>query len=180
MNISMKILKKFVLMGLDNGGKSSIILCLMGVKNLSSFSKLKPTISRHIWPKFDLSDTEFTIWDFGGQEQYRTEYLDNFRENFKQIDKFIFVIDIQDVERYDIALDYLNQIVHLFHENDLKADFSIFLHKYDPDLKKFMPEFSEENVNVLLGKIAKVIDNRLDYSLFKTTIFTTFRKLMVE
>ncbi|TFG22181.1 MAG: hypothetical protein EU533_04590 [Promethearchaeota archaeon] len=171
--------KKFVLMGLDNSGKSSIILCLMGVKNLHAFSKLKPTISRS-WNKFDLADTEFTIWDFGGQEQYRSEYLANFQENFKQTDKFIFVIDIQDVERYDIALDYLSQIIHLFHKNKLKVDLSIFLHKYDPDLHYFMPEFSEDNLNVLINKIDKVIDKSIDYNLFKTTIFTTFRKLKIE
>ena len=172
--------KKFVLMGLDNSGKSSIILCLMGVKNLHAFSKLKPTINRHIWPKFDMADTEFTIWDFGGQEQYREEYLANFEENFKQTDKFIFVIDVQDIERYDIALDYLNHIIQLFHKNEFKVDFSIFLHKYDPDLHDFMPEFSEDNINVLISKIDKVIDKNLDYNLFKTTIFTTFRKLKIE
>ena len=180
MTAPIKISKKFVLMGLDDSGKSSIILCLMGVKNLNSFSKLKPTISRHIWPRFDLSNMEFTIWDFGGQEQYRTEYLENFREHFRQTDKFIFVIDIQKVERYDVALVYLRDIIELFHKNDLKVDFSIFLHKYDPDLKKFLPEFSEENVNVLINKIDKVIDKRMDYNLFKTTIFTTFRKQKIE
>lgn len=178
--LSKKNLKKFVLMGLDNSGKSSIILCLMGVKNLNAFSQLKPTINRHIWPKFELSDTEFTIWDFGGQEQYRAEYLANFRENFRQTDKFIFVIDIQDVERYDLALEYLSQIIQLFLRNELKVDFSIFLHKYDPDLHDFMPEFSEENVSVLINKIDNVIDNQLEYSLFKTTIFTTFRKINIE
>lgn len=180
MTESKKNLKKFVLMGLDNSGKSSIILCLMGVKNLNAFSKLKPTISRHIWPKFDLSDTEFTIWDFGGQEQYRADYLANFRENFRETDKFIFVIDIQDIERYDLALDYLNQIIHLFHINDLKVDFSIFLHKYDPDLPKFMPDFSEDGLKALINKIDELIDKKLEYNLFKTTIFTTFRKLNIE
>ena len=168
-------------MGLDNSGKSSIILCLMGVKNLSSFSKLKPTVSRHIWPKFELSDTEFSIWDFGGQEQFRKDYLDNFQDYdlFEQTNKFIFVIDIQDIERYDTALVYLRQFIDLFHESDLKIDFSIFLHKYDLDLKTIMPDFSEENVNVLIDKIDKVIDKRLNYNLFKTTIFTTFRKQII-
>lgn len=166
-------------MGLDNSGKSSIIQCLMGVKNINAFTKLKPTISRYIWPKFDLVDTEFTIWDFGGQEQYRAEYFVNFEENFNKADKFIFVIDVQDIERYDLALDYLRQITELIRQNNAKIDFSIFLHKYDPDLYEFMPEFSEDNLKALTTKINNLLDKKLNFNLFKTTIYTTFRKLKV-
>ncbi|GAG16652.1 unnamed protein product, partial [marine sediment metagenome] len=59
------ITKKIVIMGLDNSGKSSIVLCLKGVKNLTSFSAIKPTRGFEI-NKFKILDSDFNIWDFGG------------------------------------------------------------------------------------------------------------------
>ena len=69
--------KKIVLMGLDNSGKTSIVLCLKGVKNLSSFSAVNPTRGFEI-NKFRTLGSEFNIWDFGGQEKFRADYFKNF------------------------------------------------------------------------------------------------------
>ena len=90
--------KKIVLMGLDNSGKTSIVLCLKGVKNLSSFSTIKPTRGFEI-NKFNSLGSEFRIWDFGGQEIFREDYLKNFKNHIKGANKLIYVIDIQDRDR---------------------------------------------------------------------------------
>ena len=65
-----KMTKKIVLMGLDNVGKTSIVLCLKGVKNLSAFSAIKPTRGFEI-NTFNTLGSDFNIWDFGGQERFR-------------------------------------------------------------------------------------------------------------
>jgi len=101
--------KKVLIMGLDNSGKTSIVLCLRGVKNLSSFSSLNPTRGFKI-NKFQALGSEYSIWDFGGQEQFREGYLNDFQNHIKKTNKFIYVLDIQDQERFNKSLDYLDKI----------------------------------------------------------------------
>jgi len=167
--------KKVVLMGLDDSGKSSIVFSLEGVKNLQAFTNINPTRDFQI-RKFSLMDTDFGIWDFGGQEQYRTDHLLNFKDNIKETDKFIFVIDIQDVARYDLALDYLRKVSQLLIEHDIKVEFSVFLHKYDPDLHITNPEITEDKIEEIIKKIDMIMKEKLEYDLFKTTIYVTFQK----
>ena len=167
--------KKVVLMGLDDSGKSSIVFSLEGVKNLQAFTNINPTRDFQI-RKFSLMDTDFGIWDFGGQQQYRTEHLLTFKENLKETDKFIFVIDIQDVARYDLVLDYLRKVIQLLIEYDIKVEFSIFLHKNDPDLYITHPEITEDKIEEIIKKIDTIMREKLDYDLFKTTIYATFQK----
>ena len=167
--------KKVVLMGLDDSGKSSIVLSLEGVKNLPAFTHINPTKNFQI-SKFNLMDTDFRIWDFGGQEQYRKDHLLTFGENLKETDKFIFVLDIQDVARYDLALDYLRKVSQLLIEHDIKVEFSIFLHKYDPDLHITNPEITEDKIEEIIKKIDIIMREKLEYNLFKTTIYATFQK----
>jgi len=167
--------KKVLIMGLDNSGKTSIVLCLRGVKDLSSFSSLNPTRGFKI-NKFQALGSEYSIWDFGGQEQFREGYLNDFQNHIKKSNKFIYVFDIQDQERFDISLDYLDKIVILLRRYKVNIDFSIFLHKYDPDLE-FTKEFSDKVVHDLIRNIKELIPNDFTYQIYKTSIYTVFQKL---
>ena len=135
--------KKIVLMGLDNSGKTSIVLCLKGVKNLSSFSAVNPTRGFEI-NKFHTLGSEYNIWDFGGQEKFRTDYFENFNNHIKGTSKLIYVIDIQDRERYEISLEYLAKIIMMLKKTEINLDFSLFLHKFDPDLEIINKEINED------------------------------------
>ena len=55
--------------------------------------------------------SEYNIWDFGGQEGYRKEYLDNFEKYLTGANKIIYVIDVQDSTRYDLALEYMENVI---------------------------------------------------------------------
>ena len=167
--------KKVLIMGLENSGKTSIVLCLRGVNDLSSFSSLKPTRGFTI-KKFQALGSEYSIWDFGGQEQFREGYLNDFQNHIKKSNKFIYVLDIQDQERFDISLDYLDKIVILLRKNKVNIDFSIFLHKYDPDLE-FTKEFSDKVISDLIKNIKELIPNDFMYQIYKTSIYTVFQKL---
>jgi len=173
-----KIPKKIVLMGLDNSGKTSIVLCLKGVKNLSSFSSIKPTRGYEI-NKFNTLGSDFNIWDFGGQEQFREDYFKNFKNHIKGTSKLIYVLDIQDRERYNLSLKYLTKIIALLKENKLNPEFSLFLHKFDPDMEIINKEIKEEIIQTLTKKIENLIPQSFPHQIYKTSIYTVFQKLII-
>jgi len=170
-----KMTKKIVLMGLDNSGKTSIVLCLKGVKNLSSFSSIKPTRGYQI-NKFSTLGSKFNIWDFGGQEQFREDYFKNFKNHIKGTSKLIYVLDIQDRERYDLSLKYLAKIIALLKENKLNPEFSLFLHKFDPDMEIINKEIKGEITQPLIKKIENIIPQSFPHQIYKTSIYTVFQK----
>ena len=170
--------KKIVLMGLDNSGKTSIVLCLKGVKNLSSFTAITPTRGFEI-NKFRTLGSEFNIWDFGGQEKFREDYFKNFKDHIKGASKLIYVIDIQDRERYDISLEYLAEIITLLRKTKVNLDFSLFLHKFDPDMEIVKKEIKEEVIQTLIKRIDDIIPPDIPFQIYKTSIYTVFQKLVV-
>jgi len=174
-----KITKKIVIMGLDNSGKSSIVLCLKGVKNLTSFSAIKPTRGFEI-NKFNTMGSDFNIWDFGGQEKFREDYVKNFKDQIKGTSKLIYVLDIQDQDRYDLALQYLAKIIALLQKNKLNPDFSLFLHKYDPGMELINREINEDLIQALIKQIEEIIPQNFAHQIYKTTIYTVFQKSAIN
>ncbi len=170
--------KKIVIMGLDNSGKTSIVMCLKGVKNLSSFNAISPTRGFETI-SFSALNSEFNIWDFGGQQKLREEYLKNFNDHIKGASKLIYVIDIQDEKRYDTALEYLAEIIKLLRKTKITLDFSLFLHKFDPDLELLKKEIKEEVIQSLIKKIDDIIAPDFPFQIYKTSIYTVFQKLAV-
>ena len=115
-------------MGLDNSGKTSILLSLQKKVNLLSYYSLKPTPGVNI-VTIEKQDTRFHIWELGGQQQYRDEYLQNLEKYIQEANKFIYVIDVQDTNRYEMALQYFTDIFKLIKQgNRKKLQLSIFLH----------------------------------------------------
>ncbi len=174
-----KDIKKIVIMGLDNSGKSSIVLCLKGVKNLTSFNAIKPTRGFEI-NKFKTSGSNFNIWDFGGQEKFREDYVKNFKDHVKGTSKFIYVLDIQDRERYELSLQYLVKIITLLQENEVNPDFSLFLHKFDPDMELIHQDISEELIQTLIKQIKDIIPQNFPHQIYKTSIYTVFQKSTIN
>jgi ADP-ribosylation factor-like protein 2 len=160
---------KILLVGLDNSGKTSIFNCLKGIKNISAFNSLRPTRGA-IWNDFEAMNTSYLIVDLGGQNAYRSEYFTDFSKYLAGTSKIIYVIDIQDTNRYDEALEYMNRVINLI-DNKRDVDFSIFLHKYDSDFT-----FDNAVINKLIKKIRQVIRPNFVYSLHKTSIYAIFEK----
>ena len=171
-------LKKVLLMGLDNSGKTSIVLCLMGVKKLSSFASLNPTRGVKI-NKFQALGSEYNIWDFGGQEQFRSGYLNDFQTLLKGTKKLIYVLDIQDRERYNISLEYLGKILVLLRKHKITLDFSIFLHKFDPDLEFTSFKLDKNEISDLVRNIKRLIPYDFAVQIYKTSIYTVFQKSII-
>lgn len=170
---------KILLVGLDNSGKTSIALSLQKNSNLLSYCNLKPTHGLDIVRVLE-GETNYALWDLGGQEQYRDEYLEDLGKYTTEVDKIIFVIDIQDKDRYEMAFNYLKDVVNYLKDNNHKVDFSVFLHKFDPNLEE-KDEFSYEKVSSeLVSKIKGMIPSDFRHNIFQTCIYTVFQKSLIE
>lgn len=172
---SKKESKKIMLAGLNNSGKTSIVLSLIGKVNLMNFFDLSPTIGADI-VNYVIDDSEFHIFDLGGQAQFRKDYIKDFLNYFEGADKLIYVIDIQDTKRYDMALEYLKLICENLQKNEIKLDINIFLHKMDPNIKDVMENYSREKINAFAKDIRNNIPEELFFEIYETTIYTTFEK----
>ena len=169
--------KKILIMGLDNSGKTSILLSLRENANLLSYISLKPTKGLVV-EEFDDCEQKLVCWDLGGQAQYRKGYLKDFSKYTKETTKIIYVIDVQDKKRYALALEYLNDLINFLQKDEQYIEISIFLHKYDPNLlkqEKFKDIYQIVNTE-LVDKIKAIIPEKFSYSFYKTTIYTVFEK----
>ena len=139
--------QKIIVVGLNNAGKTAILSQVGGKLGIKDLALLKPTrgVNRQ---EISTRDLNLHIWDFGGQEDHRKEYLDTPEEYFFGIDLIIYVIDIQDTERHEESIEYFKNII----ENVIKLEetphVSIFIHKLDPDIR----EDNEVLLNVELVK----------------------------
>lgn len=170
---------KILVMGLDNSGKTSIVLNLIGRTNLLNYVSLQPTLGADII-QHKIYDSNYSIWDLGGQKAYRDEYLENFQEFLNEANKLVYVIDIQDNERYDLALDYFERIIKKIEKVTEKLEITVFLHKSDPNLREIRPDINSQTINQLTDKIKKLIPDNIYFEIFKSTIYTVFDKILMQ
>jgi len=182
-NMSKGITKRKILfVGLDNVGKTSIVYSLLGIKNLPHFLNVSPTKGIHR-ENIQALDSTVGIWDLGGQEAYREEHLIDFKANIEGCNKFIYVFDVQDIKRYGLALSYFEQFINLLREEPKLTDLeiSIFLHKFDPDLKTTHSEVNNDVINQLKENIKEIINKtNFFYQIFNTTIYAFFEKTITD
>lgn len=131
----MESLLKIIISGLDNAGKTSILTALDKKYDFEKdIVQLKPTI-RVKYHKMNFLKNNTIFWDMGGQETYREIYMNYQGVYFDATDLLIYVIDVQDPDRFDDSLEYLNAILTFFSESEMSIPIIITFHKYDPELK---------------------------------------------
>lgn len=159
---------KILLTGLDQAGKTSF---LYGIRRkYSEIIKSLPTkgVERTEENVFEEQNSQISIWDLGGQKQYRERYLEQSEVYLYNIDLMFFFIDIQDVERINEALGLFRKILSLLIELDEFPPIVVCLNKFDPDLKGSKEIF--KNLEIIADEIKKNSD-RFFIKLFQTTIF---------
>ncbi|TXT53183.1 MAG: Small Arf-related GTPase [Promethearchaeota archaeon] len=159
---------KILLTGLDNAGKTSIMVALSEQKGyIEKVMSLTPTT------RVDHIDIPFlgknvVFWDLGGQEKYRKIYDERKEQYFADSSLLLYIIDIQDPSRFETSLQYLDTILEYFIQNYDLVPLVISFHKTDPEIK----DTSEvkKNVQVLSQKI---INKYEDFELLfqQTTIY---------
>ena len=155
-------------MGLDNAGKTSIITAITKRFGFEEeITRLTPT-RRIARDSFRFLGIEFTRMDFGGQKQYREEYLKHPEKYLMGTDLLFYVIDAQDFNRYIESIDYLEEILLFFKEEQEDVPICVLFHKFDPQLI----EDREINKRILTLKQALTrYSNAFDIFFFETTIF---------
>ena len=166
--------KKIVIAGLENSGKTSIAYSLRGDINLLSLLSLTPTQEYKV-ENFDAEGIKYHVWDLAGQQKFRESRNDS--EFLDGADKVIFVIDIQDTEKYDMAIEYMEQFIKQVPEG---VEISIFLHKSDPQFDQENPFEKNNLVSELINKIKIKMPPNVKYKLFKTSIYTVFDKMPIS
>lgn len=162
------VIKKILILGLANSGKTSIALSMQNITDLISFTSLQPTRGIKI-SEFEKENTEYLIWDFGGQEKYREQYKENLNKYISKTSEIIYVIDIQDENVFFISVVFLREILNILKTAGLFFDVSIYFHKFDDN---FNPD--EEKVKELLKIIKEEIPEGFTYKIYHTKIRALF------
>ena len=167
--------QKVIVVGLSNAGKTTILKKFGGEIGIRDLAKLSPTkgVERQ---EIITSDILLLIWDFGGQEDYREMYLKEPNKYFLKVDLIIYIIDIQDPEKYNESIQYFDKIIDIIEKLEENPYILIFIHKYDPDLKD-NPEIllNIEYVKDLIKNILRE-KKKLDYDIYLSSIYSLLAK----
>ena len=133
---------KISLVGLSGCGKTSVYSVAFAAKSAEDTKGLAPTIlyetRRH--PFLGL---QVGIFDFGGQEQFRSEYLSK-PEVFRGTDILIPIVDLHDPANFEQAKQYFIDLLDLYRKNNEKPKIFLFFHKYDTE--SYQKELLDTNV----------------------------------
>ena len=162
---------KFICVGLDNAGKTAILTGLGGKLGITELNKLKPTkkIERK---KISTTSMDLFVWDFGGQVDYRRDYLKN-PEYFIDTDMFLYVIDMQDPERFSDSFEYLIEILNVMKTLGENPYILAFMHKSAPDILDD-PDF-QLNTEFVADKLNYHLNNyEYEFDIYTTSIYNFF------
>ena len=159
---------KLVIMGMENAGKSTIVDIITKKidENIQNPPIMNPTrgVSRS---SLTLSEKNIAIWDFGGQEVYRNEYLASPEQFFHSISYFFYVLDVQDLYRVFSARMYFMAIYQLIKKHSPDAKLVLLFHKMDPNYDTSKRDLKAE----FLEKIEPFLSvHNANYSVYDTTI----------
>jgi GTPase SAR1 family protein len=158
---------KILFTGLDNAGKTTIILSLQ--REFSKIALLKPTrgAQRRI---FEYLGKEISEWDLGGQISYRIAYLKNPGKYFDGTEIAIYVIDVQNKARIPEAISYFKDVIETFKVLEIEPPIYIFLHKSDPAyVRNALNEFRNLKLD-LKENIKNAVDYRNIY-FYETSVY---------
>jgi len=158
---------KIVFTGLDDAGKTSIILSLQ--REFSKIAVLSPTrgAQRRI---FEFLGKEISEWDLGGQTAYRISYLKNPDKYFDGTEIAVYVIDIQNKPRMPEAISYFKDVIKQFRKLEIEPPIYLFLHKYDPALKRSALNEMSNIIIDLKEKFRKTTDYKKIF-FYETSIY---------
>ena len=161
--------KKILMIGLDNGGKTSILAVLQD--KFSIIKSLLPTrgVKRE---KLDFFGYPILSWDLGGQVQYREKLYFNRPELFfTEADLILYVIDTQDSDRFAETANYFRQVLKVLKDLNEFPPILVVLSKSDQDIRTSLEW--QNNVSAIKNKFNNIVreheNTSISYS--DTTIY---------
>ncbi|MHA1489145.1 MAG: ADP-ribosylation factor-like protein [Promethearchaeota archaeon] len=149
--------KKLLMIGLDNGGKTSILAIIQ--ERFSIIKDLLPTrgVQRE---KLDFFGFPIISWDLGGQVVYREKlYFDRPEMFFSEADLILYVVDSQDPDRFAETVNYFRQVLKSMEDIGEYPPIVIVIHKSDEDIRK--THQWQNNIDIIKNKFNAV------FSIFK-------------
>lgn len=162
--------KKLLMIGLDNGGKTSILAVVQD--KFSIIKDLLPTrgVKRE---KLDFFGYPIISWDLGGQVQYRENlYFSRPELFFTEADLILYVIDTQDPDRFTESANYFRQVLEVLKELNEFPPMMVVLNKSDQDFRKTLQW--QKNVASIKNKFDFIITEfgkKFDIDYCDTTVF---------
>lgn len=167
--------QKVIVVGLSNAGKTTILRKFGGEIGIKDLAKLSPTkgVERQ---EIITSNLVLLLWDFGGQQEYREMYINEPNKYFLKVDLIIYVIDLQDPEKYQESIKYFERIIDIIGKLEENPYILIFIHKYDPDIKDdpeilLNIEFVKDLIKDVFGEKKK-----FDYDIYLSSIYSLLAK----
>ena len=159
---------KILLVGLDKAGKSSFLYGIR--KKYSEIIKALPTkgVERSEETIFEEQNSILSIWDLGGQKQYRERFLEQSKIYLYNVDLIFFFIDIQDIDRTNESLELFKRVTNTLIDLEEFPPIIVCLSKFDPDLVGNEQIF--KNLEIIADQIKKNSD-RFFIKIFQTSIF---------
>ena len=165
---------KCVIMGMENAGKSTI------VDVLTQKLKNTPLTPPDMLPTKGVQRSTLknsVIWDFGGQELYRNEYLADPEAYLRSISSVYYVVDVQDIYRHYSSIMYFMAVFPTIEKHSPNAEINFLFHKvdpaYDPNTKNLKRKFLDSIEPYLKTRGKPFVSN--DTSIFDLdTIRTAF------
>merc|ERR1712048_876310 len=111
---------RILMVGLDAAGKTTILFKL----KLGEVVTTIPTIGFNV-ETVEYKNINFTVWDVGGQDKIRKLW----RHYYMNTQGLIFVVDINDRERIEVARD---ELITILNETEMRdAAVLVFANKHD-------------------------------------------------
>ncbi|UCC20356.1 MAG: hypothetical protein JSV62_03445 [Promethearchaeota archaeon] len=161
-------IKKIVLMGLSNAGKTCIYERVFEGKK--PWELIHQTATKGIsYRDYEIGElTKPMIWDLGGQQQYLDEYHGPLRKNiFRKASILLYVVDITDYDRFDNAKDEFEWSANQILSFNPNAKLNVFLHKsdliHDKDsvVSHIKKAFSENISQEIIFHLTSIFDESL-------------------
>jgi GTPase SAR1 family protein len=162
---------KIVFAGLDNSGKTSMILGLE--KKYSKMTNIQPTkgVNRS---QSSIMGLTISIWDLGGQDSYRTQYVKDAAELYLfDIDLLFFLIDVRDKNRFNESADYYKQILNVLGKFEQNPPVIICLHKSEATQENDAGVNVKENI-AAARQLFEAASEDFSTKFFETSIFEPY------
>ena len=157
--------EKIVILGIANGGKTSLLRTLQ--REFKTLANLKPTkgIERS---NLEFFNKRIVAWDFGGQAKYRENYKKKAKTYFTGIEELFYVVDFQDQDSFTDSITYFHEIKEELAEFSPNAAINIIINKFDPGFEEMEDNVKLYNtVNKKFSELSEPFPARVT----KTSIF---------
>ena len=139
---------KISVVGLSGCGKTSIYSTTFGGMTPMEAKDLGPTVMYEV-KSHNYLGLQISLWDFGGQEDYRKSYLET-PKLLANTSILIFVLDLHHPEDYHLANEYFNDVFTAIKDQGGDPRIIIFYHKYDTE------EYDKTKLEESLAKAKKL------------------------